>query len=354
MKVMIAAGGSGGHLYPAQQLAEEIQKDAEILFVGHGLEKTPFFRKESFPFKSVRAALVVCSPKGFFCFLKETLGGFMQSWRFIREFNPDVIVGFGSFHSLPILLAAVFLRKKIVLFEANSVLGKVNRLFAPFAQFVGVQFHLKSHLRNSQFVPLLPWNKTFHSKDRKAALEKLGLSPDRPTFLIFGGSQGADFLNRTIPSCLPGHLQVIHLAGNQKAADQVQERYSKEGIVAIVKSFEKDMPSIYAASDFAICRSGAGTIAELIHFGIPALLIPFPFATNQHQAMNARFMVEKIGGATMLIENEVNLTSISQAIDHLLCDSNQLKNALDRFRVECSGRQSFSQQIFNALGGKKI
>jgi UDP-N-acetylglucosamine--N-acetylmuramyl-(pentapeptide) pyrophosphoryl-undecaprenol N-acetylglucosamine transferase len=345
MKIIIAAGGTGGHLLPAQQLAEELQKEAEILFAGHRLDATPFFRRDLFSFRVIPAAPFKLSMRGLYSFFKTMIRGVRESVRLIIDFQPDVVVGFGSFHSFPLLLAAMLMRRKIVLFEANCLLGKVNRLFAFDAKIVATQFSLKKSRRNLRFVPLLPWTKQSVLIEKAKARKALGLDRDRLTFLVFGGSQGADFLNRSIPLCLSTDFQVIHLAGNDAAALDVEKRYSQAGVICRVKGFESNMELLYSAADFAICRSGAGTAAELIRYSLPALLIPFPFASDDHQRVNAQFLVKNIRGATMLLENEAGAQSIRQAIGQLIHESMNYRAALTCFRSVCDGRKSLKEQI---------
>lgn len=352
MKIVIAAGGSGGHLLPAQQLAEELQKEAEILFAGHRLDSSPFFRRDRFSFRTIPAAPLKLSPKGLFVFFRVMVRGILESIRLIKTFQPDVVVGFGSFHSFPLLLAASLMRRKIVLFEANCLLGKVNRLFSFDAKIVAAQFLLKNRARNLRFVPLLPWKQQPVLMEKSKSRAALGLDPDRLTFLVFGGSQGAAFLNRSIPSCLPADVQVMHLAGSDAAAAEVKIRYAKGGILAVVKGFESNMPLLYSAADFVICRSGAGTMAELIRFSLPALLIPFPFASDDHQRVNAEFLVKNIRGATMLLEKEASAQSIADAIERMIRESGNYCAALTCFRNECEGRVSLSEQILKL--GKPI
>jgi UDP-N-acetylglucosamine--N-acetylmuramyl-(pentapeptide) pyrophosphoryl-undecaprenol N-acetylglucosamine transferase len=345
MKIIIAAGGSGGHLLPAQQLALELQTEAEIVFAGHRLASSPFFRRDLFSFRSIPAAPLKRSPRGLFEFIKAMVLGLYESIRLIKSFQPDIVVGFGSFHAFPLLLAAFLMRRKIVLFEANCLLGKVNRLFAFDAKIVAAQFLLKNNPRNVSYVPLLPWSRQSILMEKNRAREELGLDRERMTFLVFGGSQGAAFLNRSIPACLPANAQVIHLAGNDEAASEVAERYREAAVLAVVKGFESNMPSLYAAADFVICRSGAGTVAELIRYSLPALLIPFPFATDDHQRMNAEFLAKNIRGAAMLLEKTASPRLIEQAIEQMILESANWREALNHFRNECGGRVSLSQQI---------
>jgi UDP-N-acetylglucosamine--N-acetylmuramyl-(pentapeptide) pyrophosphoryl-undecaprenol N-acetylglucosamine transferase len=351
MKILIAAGGSGGHLLPAQQLAALMKSDGEVLFAGHRLDSSPFFQRGHFPYQAISAAPLCWSPKGLYVFFREMLSGMGQSLRLIRRFSPDVVVGFGSFHSFPVLLAAVLLRRPLVLFEANCCQGKVNRLFAPMAKKVAVQFLLKKAPMNQCFVPLLPWGGQPALPDKMSALKELGLSADRTTFLVFGGSQGASFLNRAIPLSLPRDAQVIHLTGNEESALRVAESYRLAGLPAVVKGFESNMQRAYAAADFAICRSGAGTIAELVRYSIPALLIPFPFAADDHQRINAEFLAKKIRGAKMVDERLADEATLSKEIKEMRIESEHLRDALSRFRFDSQGRVGLREQILEL--GKK-
>ncbi|MBF8263166.1 MAG: murG [Parachlamydiales bacterium] len=345
MKILIAAGGSGGHLLPAQQLADELQKNGEVLFAGHRLERSPFFDQKRFRFQSVAAAPLRWSPRGLLAFFSAAIRGVFQSLQLIRQFQPDVVVGFGSFHVFPVLCAAVLMRRRLVLFEANCLMGKVNRLFAARATIVASQFPLSREPMNAHLVPLLPWKTPPAPMEKSQARVLLGLDSNRQTVLIFGGSQGSAFLNQMIPAQLPTTAQAIHLAGNDEQAIVTAERYRQAGILAVVKPFESNMELVYSAADWAICRSGAGSVAELIRHKLPALLIPFPFATDDHQRINAEFLAKKIFGATMLNESAANAETISQAIMHLLKESDSMREALLGLCKHCDGRMSLSEQI---------
>ncbi|HEY4254934.1 MAG TPA: UDP-N-acetylglucosamine--N-acetylmuramyl-(pentapeptide) pyrophosphoryl-undecaprenol N-acetylglucosamine transferase [Chlamydiales bacterium] len=310
-KILIAAGGTGGHLLPAQQLAELLQREeAQVIFAGYKLDKSPYFQREKFDFREIPAA-----PLSGWKFFSQLLVGGWKAFRLFLKEKPDVVVGFGSYHTAPVLLAATLLGKKIVLFEANRTLGKVNRLFRPFAKKVAWQFlPSRAHPSKDLLVAPFPW--IFPpKKDSKSAREELGLDPDKFTALVFGGSQGAAFLNEIMPqvaSALP-HMQWIHIAGNETAATQVRLQY---GPRAKVFSFTSNMPLLYAAADAALCRSGAGTVSELLRFHVPALLIPFPHATDNHQKHNADLLVEK-GGAICLDQAEATLEALKKNIETL-------------------------------------
>ncbi|MBU6383258.1 MAG: UDP-N-acetylglucosamine--N-acetylmuramyl-(pentapeptide) pyrophosphoryl-undecaprenol N-acetylglucosamine transferase [Verrucomicrobia bacterium] len=301
-KVLIATGGTGGHLFPAQQLAEQLL-DCEVLFAGHKLHSSPFFNRKA-PSCEITSA---SSLRGVWALLKGT----WQSLLLLLRFAPDVVVGFGSFHTFPILLAAVLLRKKIVLFEPNCTFGKVNRWFAPFAKKVAFQFPVVH--KRAVYVPLLPWK-----QEKKRASSK---DPQRKTILVFGGSQGAAFINQTFCEAakyLSFPFQVIHLTG--KGGQELH--YT---VPAMIKPFEEDMPSLYARADFAVCRCGAGTSAELIRYNLPAVVIPYPYA-HDHQRKNGEFLGQ---GVRLLHQKDATPERLAQEIEALVAHLPQHRAALN-------------------------
>ena len=322
LKVLIAAGGSGGHLFPAQQLAALLHSDCQIAFIGHALQNTPFFSKGALPFLDIASM----QPKwgNWLRFFTSSCKGFWQSLMRMRQFRPDVVIGFGSYHTFPVLLAAALLRKKIILFEANCILGKVNRLFAPIATTIALQFPLARPLTKSVFVPYLPWIHAPRLKTLPAdARAYFHLDPHRRTILVFGGSQGAAFINQNVPKALVDQdVQVIHLTGKGQTAVS----YGKTP--ACVKEFEQEMELAYTAADLVICRSGASTVAELIRAEIPALLIPFPHAAENHQWENGQFLAHRVQGARLLAQNEASPMRIAREVALLWADKEGLKASL--------------------------
>jgi len=349
MKILIAVGGTGGHLFPAQQLSELLLKegDCEIFFAGHKLSQSPFFERKGVAFQEIASApLKKIGP-----FLLSALKGFWSSFRLIRRFQPAVVVGFGSFHSFPVLLAAAFLRKKIVLFEANCLLGKVNRLFLPVSKKIALQFPLqKMHFSKGVFVPLLPWTlksaNQSQTGSRQDARNYFHLDPDLFTFLVFGGSQGAQFINKTFCETVQllkqagFRFQIIHLTG--KAGEAL---YSDSLIPVCVKPFENEMHLAYAAADMAICRSGAGTIAELIRYHTPAILIPFPFAADDHQKVNGEYLAGKVGGARLLLQSDASPEKLASQILALKSQLKERKEALQKMSQESEGRSQFAKIV---------
>lgn len=329
-KVVIAAGGTGGHLFPAMQLAESLQ-GREYLFIGHKLKSSAFFDSKH-PFQEITA-----HPFGPTCFVP-IVKGFFQSLKILKSFQPSVVVSFGSYHTFPLLCAAKWLKIPLILFEANCHLGKVHQLFAKRAHLVASQFPL--NLPNNRLVPFLPWKSSSLFISKQEARRHFGLDPEKQTVLVFGGSQGAAFLNEKVPSLLNKQdLQVIHLTGKDKRA-----HYK---VLAYVAPFEKNMALAYLASDFAITRAGASTIAELLRYQVPALLIPFPHAKQGHQEENARYFQEGMKGGLFLPQSKEELLSAS--LEALLLNLPQYQSSLREYYLQTEQRISLSSKVLSFL-----
>jgi UDP-N-acetylglucosamine--N-acetylmuramyl-(pentapeptide) pyrophosphoryl-undecaprenol N-acetylglucosamine transferase len=343
-KILIATGGTGGHVYPAMGLAQQLLSEVpevRILFVGGGLEHNRYFDSRRFACESISCGFLSGhSPWPFLRASYRITKGIWQSRRILREFMPDVVVGFGSYHAFPSVVAAKLMSIPIVLHEANMIPGKVNRFLAPWAELIGVQFPETARLLEEKTrgkvkgkaievgVPLREGFK-YASISKAQALAYFGLDQNKVTLLVFGGSQGAAAINQIIKqalSALKRPLQVLHIAGESKCVQELSAFYEEKGIKACVKSFENRMEIAWQAADLAICRSGAGTIAEQMEFEVPAILIPFPRATENHQEHNADFMVATVGGAVKFLENEATSSRV------VLCLHDLLKNEAELLR----------------------
>lgn len=315
-KVLISAGGTGGHLYPAQGLAQEMKKrdpSCELLFVAGGLKTSRHFDREQFSFREIACApLISKNPLKVFKGLKNLLKGTRESIAILKEFKPDVVVGFGSFYTVPVMLAAKYLKIPSILHEANSVPGKANYWLASLADAVALHFpSTAAYFKGNTHIVGLPLRDGYRlgAVTREKALSYFQLTHERPTLLIFGGSQGAQGINRALQDCFPHlqklGLQVIHVTGDQKTADQLSLLYASHDISAAVKPYEKEMQMAWSAADLFIGRSGASTVAESVAFEVPGILVPYPSATDNHQEKNADFLVETVGSAWKILESEL-------------------------------------------------
>lgn len=365
-RIVIATGGTGGHVFPAQALARQLQEEdpsSEILFMGGGLDRNKYFDREQFSFHSIASATPF--RKSFFNLFSSMTSltkGIFQSLRGIQKFKPCLVIGFGSFHSFPVLAAAVIQRIPIILFESNSVPGKVNRIFSRWALYSAVQFpKAKERMKGLCYEVGMPFWKTKGSQNilPNEARAYFSLQPEKLTFLVFGGSQGANSINAIFASALKnlnetqGDVQVIHITGNESSAKEMKKIYVAQGIASCVKAFEEKMHLAWKASDIAICRAGAASLAELMVFEIPGILIPYPHATDQHQLKNALFMQEEVGGAICLREKDLNAYELHQVIQKIMDPKTnrlqRMKQALYQFKTN-KRKQDLFRLVMDSMG----
>jgi UDP-N-acetylglucosamine--N-acetylmuramyl-(pentapeptide) pyrophosphoryl-undecaprenol N-acetylglucosamine transferase len=291
LRVLIAGGGTGGHVVPALAIARELRdrNGAEVRFVGtaRGLE-TRLVPEAGFRLDLVRSGQL--KNVGLATRLRTMIDlplGVVECVRLIRDFKPRVVVGVGGYASGPGMLAAIVLRVPTLAFEPNAVPGLANRLVGRWVSAAAVNFEqTRSYFRNAR-VTGIPVRAEFFAIAPKTA--------GPPRLLVFGGSQGARVFNVVAPKfakrlldCVPG-LTVLHQAGATAAASTA-EAYRANGADPArweVAAFLDDMPRRFAEADLVLCRSGASTVAELAAAGRAAVLVPFPGAADDHQLKNA-------------------------------------------------------------------
>lgn len=294
-KVLLTSGGTGGHIFPSLALGEALRDvhGCNVLFAGGHLSQNPYFEQNLYSYRDVLCGKWALNPLEW---LKIGLG-VIQSIQLIKKFDPDIVLGFGSYYTVPLLAAAKILGKPLFLHESNSIPGRVNRYFSPYAEMTWVHFPstigLLTGPAETAKMPLRPlFKKGMLSKEK--AREGWGLNPAIPTFLVFGGSQGAEVLNTLFVETACTYLkkgsapfQVIHFTGDKSEA--ITEAYKRAGILAYVRPFEKRMDIAWAAADLAITRSGAASFAEQVEYEVPGIFIPYPHSTDGHQRKNAAY-----------------------------------------------------------------
>ena len=291
----IAGGGTGGHVTPALALGEAAaERGDQVLFIGsqQGLEAR-WVPEAGFELVTLGSGQVMGrSLAGRAMGVLRILGSVAAARRALARFDADVVLSVGGYAAMPASLAAALRRTPLVLVEPNAVPGRVNRLCARFAGQIFVGFddavrrfsNAHAEVRNTG-IPL-----------RRALVARFDDAPSRRTpeppfrLFVFGGSQGAHQINQLMKASLPQlrdlPVEVVHQSGDRDR-EELQGAYRDAGIAAEVVAFETDMPTRYRWADLAICRAGALTVAELALSGLPALLIPYPFAADNHQAANA-------------------------------------------------------------------
>lgn len=343
-RILICTGGTGGHIFPAQALAQQLRAknpDYELLFVGGGLSSNRFFDRDAFPYKEVLSGpFFVRNPFVWLRSCTRLFQGWLQSRNIIANFQPDVVVGFGSYYTFPTLMAAKSKKIPLILHAADSVPGKVIRFLSRYAEVTGIHFPEAARwLRGKTMEVKMPLREGYRFIPglRLKARNYFQLEPKLLTILISGGSQGASAINQLTADMLINHLktklekfQVIHCTGDAKSAEILQATYKEQGILASVKSFEPRMDLAWTAADMTIARAGASSIAEQIEFEVPGVLIPYPHGSDNHQGKNAEFFVTKIGGGLRFAESSLTPEALAEAILNMIREEKTLLKGMRR------------------------
>lgn len=328
MKLLLAGGGTGGHLFPAVALAQGLlqrDKDARVQFVGtkRGLEAR-MLPKLGLPLATVdMAGFVGRGLVGKLQIVPKLMRSIGQAKRILRKFQPDVVIGVGGYSSVPVLLAAKMQGIPYMIHEQNAIPGLSNKLLARWAEVICLSFAgSENHFSGKR--TLLTGNPL------REGLETLDENlPEDGTLLIFGGSRGAQAINHSVVDMLPQliakqpNLKILHQTGHDDL-EVVRRGYSDAGLdPQQVVPFIDDMAAAYAEAKLVICRAGATTIAELTVCGRPAILIPFPYAAGDHQTANAREL-DEAGAGCLLPQSELSVERLTQLTSDLLSDRDKL------------------------------
>lgn len=344
VRILAVAGASGGHIFPAVSFLEALKKehvDSKALLVIPKRSVKVQITAEEFNIKYISIYPVnLTLTRSNLIALLNFLKGTLESLGFLFDFQPDIVVGFGGLESIPLLFFAWIFRLKTLIHEQNVLPGRANRLLAKFVDKVAISFmETRNYLKISQERIVLTGNPAFERLKpvtKKEALKFFGLKENKFTVLVTGGSQGSHNINIAFLGAITAmndnyKVQVIHITG-EPDYDFLSRRYKNLSINVDSKifSFLEEMQYAYSASDLTVTRAGATTIAELLSFKLPAIIIPYPYVYN-HQSENAKIL-KKIGAAVVIEDNE----SIST----------ELKNILDEF-VNNPGKIEAMKKNFN-------
>jgi UDP-N-acetylglucosamine--N-acetylmuramyl-(pentapeptide) pyrophosphoryl-undecaprenol N-acetylglucosamine transferase len=326
-RILFAGGGTGGHIYPALAVADDLQRRGwEILFLGtRRAAEARIFKKAPFSHVGLPATYLRPSPSGAAAFVSSMGISFAAALRRILAFRPCLCVGLGGYGSFPGVMAARVARVPVALFEPNAVPGKANRFLAAFAEEVwtwfpaaGSGFPNQSKV-HATGIPLRPEFRQGPAAPRTAA-----------KVLVLGGSQGASGLNNLVGRMLGAlgrfapKVSFEHVAGPGREAG-VARMYRRAGLPAVVRGYVHRMADLYRDVDVVLCRAGAGTLAEITALGLPAVLVPHPTSPDRHQHRNAAFLADR-GAAVVIEEDLVNPYEAGQSLGRLLLN----ETALDR------------------------
>lgn len=341
MKVLMAGGGTGGHVYPAVTIAKALkEKGAEVLFVGtrRGLE-AKIVPREGFAIEYID---VDSFPRSLSWRLVRSLGtafrGLRQAREIVRRFNPDVCVGTGGYVAGPAVLAAALMGKATVIQEQNAHPGFTNRILARFADKVALGYEAAAErlpARDKLVVTGNPVRPEIVETTREEGERRLGLTAGKRRVLIFGASQGAASINRAVVAGFDRFrsldAEILFVTGEKgypqvvQALEEAGRRLEplpegvREGNLRILP-YVYDMPAALASCDLVVGRAGALSIAEITARGLPSVLVPFPHAAGNHQEKNAR-VLEAAGAARVILDRDLTPERLAGAVSELLDDA---------------------------------
>jgi UDP-N-acetylglucosamine--N-acetylmuramyl-(pentapeptide) pyrophosphoryl-undecaprenol N-acetylglucosamine transferase len=350
MKIIIAGGGTGGHLFPGIAVAEELKaRGHEVRFVGtaRGIEAR-VCPQEGWPLDLIDVGGL--KGGGALALIKGLLRvprAMGQSFGLLRRLKPDLVIGVGGYASGPFVLAAALTGRPTAILEQNSVPGVTNRMLGRVVKVVFGAFDAA----RAYFPPAKV--RLVGNPVRRKVRERLSASGSGSAsgVLVVGGSQGAHAVNELVLEAMKilksqgVAPRLVHQTGEKDAPD-FQRRYAEAGVTAEVKAFIDDMAAAYRGAELVVCRAGASTLAELTALGLPSLLIPFPQAADDHQTVNARELEEK-GAARVLVQKDTTPLELARVMRELLDDAGARQRMSDWARA--LGRPQAHVEIADAL-----
>lgn len=365
MRVILSGGGTGGHIYPAVAIAKEIRKqyqDAEILFIGteRGLESS-IVPKEGFNlFKIKVRGFERKLSFGNVAAVKESFASLIRVSKKIREFKPDIVIGTGGYVCGSVLLAAALMNIPTLIHEQNAFPGVTNKILARLVDIIAVNFpEAKKYFpqNNKAIVTGNPIRGDMLSINKEEGLREFGFTKELPVVFVVGGSRGAKRLNESVlllakQAAGGKSFQMLHMTGETQF-EAIQKQWAEEGIpldtpYLRVVPYLHNMPYALAAADIIISRCGASTLSEITALGKPSILVPYPYATDNHQEYNARAL-EKNGAAVVILERDLNEKLLYNEVIDMLNKPNKAEQMKIKSRE--LGRTDAAYVIVKAAAG---
>ena len=344
MRVVIAAAGTGGHINPGIAIANKIKEkepNSEFIFIGtnRGLENDLVpragYNLKTIDAHGIQRKLTLENFKNLYA----TFKSIKEARNILEEFKPDVVVGTGGYICVPVVMSAKKLNIPVVLHESNAFPGVAVKLFKKKADKILVGFEdAKNRLENASNVvvtgnPIKIKKLALTEAQKNEIKNELGIKNEKPIVLVFGGSQGAQSINRSFIEIIVNkknkNYQIVWAAGPGQY-DEIKSQLSEVNVdinnienVKIVP-YIYNMEEVMNTCDLVVCRSGAMTITEVSVVGKPAIFIPFPYATENHQEYNAR-VLEKVGAAKIILDKDLNSEILENTIEKMVRDKSKLK-----------------------------
>ncbi|MGB2696282.1 MAG: undecaprenyldiphospho-muramoylpentapeptide beta-N-acetylglucosaminyltransferase [Candidatus Zixiibacteriota bacterium] len=340
IKVIFVGGGTGGHVFPGLAMAQEFQKRlprARIVFVGtaKGLE-ADVVPKYGFQLELISIiGLSRSLNKKLILFPFYLIKGLSRSNHLLKRITPDLVVGTGGYVSWPVVFLAVLKNIPTLIQEQNSYPGITTRLLAGLVDKVCLAYQeSKRYFRSRKNLKVIgnPVRRDIIKADPESGFKSFGLNPAKNTLFVFGGSQGSKTINKTVLESLrflenEKNLQILWQTG-RKDYQMIKDQMDKSLIPSAVFPFIQDMGDAYSVSDLIVSRSGALSLAEIISCKKPSLLIPYPYAANDHQRRNAEYLTKK-GTSEMILEKDLDGESLARSVIDLLNNKNRLNSMRD-------------------------
>lgn len=336
MRVIIAGGGTAGHINPGIAIAKYIKQksqDADIIFIGtkKGLE-TRLVEREGFELKLIKV-------RGFkrklsldtFAAIKEMFSSVFEARKIIKAFKPDIVIGTGGYVCGPVLFAASRMKIPTLIHESNAFPGVTNKLLSHFVNIVAISFkESKKYFKNGSNVIHTgnPIRDELLLAERSSSRMKLGINADVPLVVIMGGSRGAENINHAVVEMLQKYYKssdfdIIFATGEAQFEKIKSEMVNHDESHVRILPYIYNSAETYSAADLIVCRGGAITMSEITAMGVPAIIIPSPFVTANHQEYNARAL-ETQGAAVVILEKDLNANMLYNQITDMVEDKEQL------------------------------
>lgn len=363
MRVLVTGGGTGGHIYPALAIARKIKmeyKNAEILYVGtgKGLE-AEIVPREGFNFKTIRVmGFSRKISKDTFKSIKELFLGLNDAKRVVKDFKPDIVIGTGGYVCGPIVLTAALRKIPTIIHEQNAFPGITNRILSRFVDKIAGSFEeSRKYFKDTNKLVITgnPIRQDIVGFDKQIAYKDLDIDPSKPLVLSFGGSGGQKKLNDAILDVIVKNnnnrnMQIIHVTG-KRLYDNFMIELKQKGVNKLIDNIRVypyffEVPKALAIANLIITSGGAIAIAELTAVGIPSILIPKAYTTENHQEYNARAL-EKKGASKVILEKDLNGELLNTEIINILSDKRKLKDMA--IRSKKMGITNADERILNIV-----
>lgn len=358
MKVLVSGGGTGGHIYPAVSLVKHIKEkhpDAEFLYVGtkKGLE-SKIVPDQGIPFQTIeiqgfKRSLSLSNFKTVYLFINSV----KEAKKIIKKFQPDVVIGTGGYVCGSVVYAASKLKVPTIIHEQNSVAGMTNKFLSKYVDKIGICFSDVAQDFPAEKVVMVgnPRAQEVAGIEKSAVLTEFGLEPNKPTVLIFGGSRGAMAINDAMMASIEVFktkpYQILYASGDIYF-DEINKKWQEVTPSENVKivPYIKNMENVLGNVELVVGRAGATSLAEITSIGLPAILIPSPNVTNDHQTKNAQSLVNK-EAALMIKNSELSKESLVTTIDELMLNEEKRSNMAEASKRE--GIQDATDRLYQLM-----